>query len=83
MATWSVRKVADLCNPSSRSALIRQERLRYGETAKQLRQLVDQLEILMLVEQLQSVVMWCAAFNQLEDREVLDLLVAATPNTPN
>ena len=43
----------------------------------------DQLEILMLVEQLQSVGMWCAAFNQLEDREVLDLLVAATPNTPN
>jgi hypothetical protein len=27
--------------------------------------------------------MWCAAFNQLEDREVLDLLVAATPDTPN
>ena len=45
--------------------------------------LVDQLEILMLVEQLQSVGMWCAAFNQLEDREVLDLLVAATPDTPN
>jgi predicted phosphoribosyltransferase len=57
--------------------------LRYGETAKQLRHLVDQLEILMLVEQLQSVGMWCAAFNQLEDREVLDLLVAATPDTPN
>ncbi|MCX5926929.1 MAG: hypothetical protein NTZ23_06365 [Cyanobium sp. LacPavin_0920_WC12_MAG_63_22] len=55
----------------------------YGETAKQLRQLVDQLEILMLVEQLQFVGMWCSAFNQLEDREVLDLLVAATPDTPN
>ncbi|MCP9807640.1 hypothetical protein KBY74_04310 [Cyanobium sp. A1C-AMD] len=57
--------------------------MRYGETAKQLRQLVDQLEILMLVEQLQSVGMWRAAFNQLGDREVLDLLVAATPDTPN
>ena len=57
--------------------------MRYGETAKQLRQLVDQLEILMLVEQLQFVGMWCSAFNQLEDREVLDLLVAAIPDTPN
>jgi len=27
--------------------------------------------------------MWCAAFNQLEDREVLDLLVAATPDALN
>jgi predicted phosphoribosyltransferase len=57
--------------------------LRYGETAKQLRQLVDQLEILMLVEQLQFVDMWCSEFNQLEDREVLDLMVAAIPDTPN
>jgi predicted phosphoribosyltransferase len=57
--------------------------LRYGETAKQLRQLGDQLEILMLVEQLQFVDMWCSEFNQLEDREVLDLMVAAIPDTPN
>jgi len=27
--------------------------------------------------------MWCSAFNQLEDREVLDLLVAATPDALN
>ena len=51
--------------------------------ASQLRQLVDQLEILVLVEQLQSVGMWYGTFNQLEDREVLDLLVAATPDTLN
>jgi len=51
--------------------------------ANQLRQLVDQLEILVLVEQLQSVGMWYETFNQLEDREVLDLLAAGTPEAPN
>ena len=51
--------------------------------ANQLRQLVDQLEILVLVEQLQSVGMWYGTFNQLEDREVLDLLAAGThPKRP-
>ena len=55
----------------------------YGETAKQLRQLVDQLKILALVEQLQSVDMWYETLNQLADREVLDLLAAAThPKLP-
>jgi putative phosphoribosyl transferase len=51
--------------------------------ANQLRQLVDQLEILVLVEQLQSVGMWYETFNQLEDREILDLLATATPEAPN
>ena len=52
--------------------------------ASQLRQLVDQLEILVLVEQLQSVGMWYGTFNQLEDREVLDLLAAGTyPKRPS
>ena len=51
--------------------------------ANQLRQLVDQLEILVLVEQLQSVGMWYGTFNQLEDREVLDLLAAGTPEAPS
>ena len=51
--------------------------------AYQLRQLVDQLEILVLVEQLQSVGMWYGKFNQLEDREILDLLAAGTSEAPN
>ena len=51
--------------------------------ANQLRQLVDQLEILVLVEQLQSVGMWYETFNQLEDREILDLLATVTPEAPN
>ena len=51
--------------------------------ANKLGQLVDQLEILVLVEQLQSVGMWYETFNQLEDREVLDLLAAGTPEAPN
>jgi predicted phosphoribosyltransferase len=51
--------------------------------ANKLGQLVDQLEILALVEQLQSVGMWDGTFNQLEDQEVLDLLAAGTPETPN
>jgi predicted phosphoribosyltransferase len=51
--------------------------------ANKLGQLVDQLEILVLVEQLQSVGMWDGTFNQLEDQEVLDLLAAGTPETPN
>ena len=51
--------------------------------ANKLGQLVDQLEILVLVEQLQSVGMWDGTFNQLEDQEVLDLLAAVTPETPN
>ena len=52
--------------------------------ASQLRKLVDQLEILVLVEQLQSVGMWYGTFNQLEDREVLDLLAAGTyPKRPS
>ena len=52
MATWSVRKVADPLQPELAIGTCWQERLRYGETAKQLLQLVDQLEILMLLEQL-------------------------------
>ena len=51
--------------------------------ANQLRPLVDQLEILVLVEQLQSVGMWYETFNQLGDQEVLDLLAAGTPEAPN
>ena len=51
--------------------------------ANQLRLLVDQLEILVLVEQLQSVGMWYETFNQLGDQEVLDLLAAGTPEAPN
>ena len=51
--------------------------------ANQLGQLADQLEILALVERLQSVGMWDGTFNQLEDQEVLDLLAAGTPETPN
>ena len=51
--------------------------------ANQLGKLVDKLEILVLVEQLQSVGMWDGTFNQLEDQEVLDLLAAGTPETPN
>ena len=51
--------------------------------ANQLAQLVDQLEIQELVEQLQSVGMWYATFNQLGDQEVLDLLAAGTPEAPN
>ena len=52
--------------------------------ASQLRQLVDQLEILELVEQLQSVGMWYETFTQLVDQEVLDLLAAGTyPKRPN
>ena len=51
--------------------------------ANQLRQLVGQIEILVLVEKLQSVGMWYETFNQLEDREILDLLATATPEAPN
>ncbi len=51
--------------------------------ANQLRPLVDQLEILVLVEELQSVGMWYETFNQLGDQEVLDLLAAGTPEAPN
>jgi len=51
--------------------------------ANQLSQLVDQLEILVLVEKLQSVGMWYETFNQLEDREILNLLATATPEAPN
>ena len=51
--------------------------------ANKLGQLVDQLEILVLVEQLQSVGMWYGKFNQLEDREILDLLAAGTSEAPN
>lgn len=50
--------------------------------ANQLGQLADQLEILALVERLQSVGMWDGTFNQLEDREVLNLLAAGTPQAP-
>ena len=50
--------------------------------ANQLGQLADQLEILALVERLQSVGMWYGTFNQLEDREVLNLLAAGTPEAP-
>ena len=51
--------------------------------ANQLGQLADQLEILALVERLQSVGMWDGTFNQLEDREVLNLLAAGTPEAPS
>lgn len=51
--------------------------------ANQLGQLADQLEILSMVERLQSVGMWYGTFNQLEDREVLDLLAAGTPEAPS
>jgi predicted phosphoribosyltransferase len=51
--------------------------------ANQLGQLADQLEILALVERLQSVGMWYGTFNQLEDREVLNLLAAGTPEAPS
>ncbi len=51
--------------------------------AYQLRQLVDQLEILVLVEQLLSEGVCYETFNQLEDQEVLDLLAAGTPEVPN
>ena len=51
--------------------------------ANQLGELVDQLEILVLVERLQSVGMWYRMFNQLEDREVLNLLAPGTPEAPS
>lgn len=45
--------------------------------ARQLAPLVDHLEALAIVDRLDAVGMWYATFNQLDDREVLELLATA------
>lgn len=77
VATWSVRKVTDPLQTELAIGATSAGKAAVWRDGQATAPAVDQLEILALVEQLQSVGMWYETLNQLADREVLDLLAAA------